>query len=89
MQQSLKEMEEKYKKEIELLDEKYRDHLNRVNQDVIKAIESREETTTQLNELQSRFKIHHETTTESLKEAKEVLAKNNLVIKILIKFYCP
>ena len=31
--------------------------------------------------LQSKFKLHHETTTERLKEAMEVLAKNNVVIK--------
>ena len=81
MQQSLKEMEEKYKKDIELLDEKYKDHLNQVNQDMVIAVKNREETATQLNELQSRFKLHHETTTERLKEAMQVLAKNNVVIQ--------
>ncbi|MDQ6724474.1 MAG: tyrosine-type recombinase/integrase [Thermoproteota archaeon] len=81
MQQSLKEMEEKYKKEIGLLDEKYKDQLNQVSQDMVNAVKNREETATQLNELQSRFKLHHETTTESLNEAREVLAKNNVVIK--------
>ena len=81
MQQSLKGMEEKYKKEIELLDEKYKDYLNKVNQDMVIAVKNREETATQLNELQSQFKLHHETTTEGLKETKEVLAKNNVVIK--------
>jgi len=81
MQQSLKEMEEKYKKDIGVLDEKYRDHLNKVNQDMVIAVKNREETATQLNDLQSRFKLHHETTSERLNEAKEVLAKNNVVIK--------
>jgi len=80
MQQSLKEMEEKYKKEIGLLDEKYKDQLNQVSQDLVNAVKNREETATQLNELQSRFKLHNETTTESLNKAREVLAKNNVVI---------
>jgi hypothetical protein len=81
MQQSLKEMEEKYKKEIGLLDEKYKDNLNQVNQDMVIAVKNREETTTQMNELNYRFKLHHETTTESLKEAMQVLAKNKVVIE--------
>jgi hypothetical protein len=45
------------------------------------AVKNREETATQLNDLQSRFKLHHETTTERLRETMEVLAKNNVVIE--------
>ena len=48
---------------------------------MVNAVKNREETATRLNDLQSRFKLHHETTVERLKESIEVLAKNNVVIK--------
>ncbi len=75
MQQSLKEIEEKHKKEIELLDEKYRDQLNKVNQDMIKAIKSQEEISTELIKFKDLFKIYIDSSSAASKEDMKVRRK--------------
>ncbi len=81
LQQSLKQIEEKHKKEIESLDEKYRDQLNKVNQDMIKAIKSQEETTEKLNSLDNTFQFFFEATLKNHKEATETHSKNKTLVK--------
>ena len=81
IQQSLKEMEEKHKKEIESLDEKYRGQLNKVNQDMVKAIKSQEETTEKLNLLDNTFQFFYDVSLKEYKKARETHTKNKTLVK--------